>query len=137
MMPVREADMTNRPRLFPMKLVRSDSHRMRKVPVHIAEAWGDLCGRHMSMELSMLLAITAATVIGEWVSALVIALFVLAAEILEDLSMDRGRDALTRLMSFLPDIVHRLGSDGDQISFSETVTTFFVMIFLTVSFENR
>ena len=80
----------------------------------IAEAWGDLCGRRMSMELSMLLAIAAAAVIGEWVSALVIALFVLAAEILEDLSMDRGRDALTRLMSFLPDTVHRLGPDGGQ-----------------------
>ena len=62
----------------------------------IAEAWGDLCGRRMSMELSMLLAIAAAAVIGEWVSALVIALFVLAAEILEDLSMDRGRDVPAR-----------------------------------------
>lgn len=80
----------------------------------IAEAWGDLCRRRMSMELSMLLAITAAAVIGEWVSALVIALFVLAAEILEDLSMDRGRDALTGLMSFLPDTVNRLGPNGGR-----------------------
>ena len=68
----------------------------------VVEAAGDLRERRMSMELSMLLAIVAAAVIGEWVTALVIAVFVLAAEVLEDLSMDRGRDALTDLMSFLP-----------------------------------
>ena len=68
----------------------------------VVEAAGDLRERRMSMELSMLLAIVAAAAIGEWVTALVIAVFVLAAEVLEDLSMDRGRDALTDLMSFLP-----------------------------------
>ena len=56
----------------------------------------------MSMELSMLLAIVAAAVIGEWVTALAVTVFALCAEVLEDLSMDRGRDALTDLMSFLP-----------------------------------
>ena len=80
----------------------------------LAEAWEDLRERRMSMELSMLLAIVAAAVIGEWGSALVIALFVLAAEILEDLSMDRGRDALTDLMSFLPDTVTRIEPDGNR-----------------------
>ncbi|MFV0453113.1 MAG: heavy metal translocating P-type ATPase [Propioniciclava sp.] len=68
-----------------------------------AEAWGDIRNRRMSMELSMLIAIVAAAAIGEWVTALVITAFVLAAEILEDLSLDRGRDALTDLMTFLPE----------------------------------
>ncbi len=68
----------------------------------LAESWEDLRHRRMSMELSMLIAIIAAAAIGEWLTALVVTAFVLAAEILEDLSMDRGRDALTDLMSFLP-----------------------------------
>ena len=68
----------------------------------VVEAAGDLRERRMSMELSMLLAIVAAAVIGEWVTALAVTVFALCAEVLEDLSMDRGRDALTDLMSFLP-----------------------------------
>ena len=68
----------------------------------IVEAAGDLRERRMSMELSMLLAIAAAAAIGEWVTALAVTVFALCAEVLEELSMDRGRDALTDLMSFLP-----------------------------------
>ena len=68
----------------------------------VVEAAGDLRERRMSMELSMLLAVVAAAVIGEWVTALAVTVFALCAEVLEDLSMDRGRDALTNLMSFLP-----------------------------------
>ncbi len=71
----------------------------------VRAALDDIRARRMSMELSMLLAIVAAALIGEWVTALVITAFVLAAEILEDLTMDRGRDALTELMSFLPSVV--------------------------------
>ncbi len=79
-----------------------------------AEAWNDVRHRRMSMELSMLIAIVAAAAIGEWVTSLVITVFVLAAEILEDLSMDRGRDALTDLMAFLPEAVQV--RDGDEIT---------------------
>ena len=68
----------------------------------LIEAAGDLRERRMSMELSMLLAIVAAAAIGEWVTALAVTVFALCAEVLEELSMDRGRDALTDLMSFLP-----------------------------------
>ncbi len=80
----------------------------------VAEAWQDARHRRMSMELSMLIAIVAAAVIGEWVTALLIATFVLAAEILEDLSMDRGRDALTDLMAFLPETVQV--RRGDEVA---------------------
>ncbi len=79
----------------------------------LVEAWGDVRARRMSMELSMLIAIAAAATIGQWVTALVITAFVLAAEILEDLSLDRGRDALADLMSFLPTTVQV--RDGDRL----------------------
>src|SRR5699024_755672 len=69
------------------------------------EAFEDVLHRRMSMELSMLIAIVAAAAIGQWTTSLIITTFVLAAEILEDLSMARGRDALTDLMSFLPETV--------------------------------
>ncbi|MFT0846860.1 cation-translocating P-type ATPase [Actinomycetaceae bacterium L2_0104] len=78
----------------------------------LTEAIEDVRGRRMSMELSMLIAIIAAAAIGEWVTALLITTFVLAAEILEDLSMDRGRDALTDLMAFLPENV-QVRQNGD------------------------
>ena len=68
----------------------------------------------MSMELSMLLAIVAAAAIGQWGSALLIALFVLVAEVLEDMCMERGRDALTGLMSFLPSTA-RVIIDGESM----------------------
>ncbi|VEI03202.1 Zinc-transporting ATPase [Acidipropionibacterium jensenii] len=86
----------------------------------LVEAWQDVWHRRMSMELSMLIAIAAAAAIGEWVTSLVIAVFVLAAEILEDLSMDRGRDALTDLMSFLPATVQVRQPGGvAEVSLSE------------------
>lgn len=81
----------------------------------IAEAVHDARERRMSMELSMLIAVAAAAAIGEWATALLITTFVLAAEILEDLSMDRGRDALTDLMTFLPHTV-RIRRDGDTVA---------------------
>ena len=93
----------------------------------LIEAWEDVRSRRMSMELSMLIAILAAALIGEWVTALVITAFVLAAEILEDLSMDRGRDALTDLMSFLPSRVllregdHTREVDLDQVRAGDLV----------------
>ncbi|OMG16414.1 ATPase [Actinomyces naeslundii] len=83
----------------------------------VVEAVGDLRERRMSMELSMLLAIVAAAVIGEWVTALAVTVFALCAEVLEDLSMDRGRDALTDLMSFLPQTARVVtGPHTDEVS---------------------
>ena len=76
----------------------------------LVEAAGDLRERRMSMELSMLLAIVAAAVIGEWVTALAVTVFALCAEVLEELSMDRGRDALTDLMSVLPQTARVVGA---------------------------
>ncbi|WP_422117064.1 heavy metal translocating P-type ATPase [Brachybacterium sp. UNK5269] len=95
----------------------------------LREAWEDVRNRRMSMELSMLIAIVAAAAIGEWVTALVITTFVLAAEILEDLSMDRGRDALTDLMSFLPETVQvREGDSLQSVALDEVVSGAVVVV---------
>jgi cation transport ATPase len=57
------------------------------------EAFENLISRRMTMELSMTIAIIAAAAIGEFFTALVIALFVLVAEVLEGMTVSRGRRA--------------------------------------------
>jgi heavy metal translocating P-type ATPase len=66
------------------------------------EAYENLIHRRMTMELSMAIAIVAALVIREVFTALVITLFVLVAEILEGLTVGRGRQAIQRLIELLP-----------------------------------
>ena len=66
------------------------------------EAVSALLERRMTMELSMTIALGAALSIGEAFTALVIVLFVLIAEVLEHLTVGRGRKAIRDLMDFLP-----------------------------------
>src|SRR3982074_3153884 len=66
------------------------------------EAWENIRQRRMTMELSMTIALLAALVIGEFFTALVITGFVLAAEVLEGLTVGRGRRAIQDLLDFLP-----------------------------------
>jgi P-type Cu+ transporter len=66
------------------------------------EALSALLARRMTMELSMTIALGAALTIGEAFTALVIVLFVLIAEVLEHLTVGRGRKAIRDLMDFLP-----------------------------------
>jgi heavy metal translocating P-type ATPase len=66
------------------------------------EAYDNIVHRRMTMELSMAIAIVAALAIRETFTALVITLFVLAAEILEGLTVGRGRNAIQRLLDLLP-----------------------------------
>jgi Cd2+/Zn2+-exporting ATPase/Cu+-exporting ATPase len=66
------------------------------------EAIADLLERRMTMELSMMIALVAASVIGEFVTALLIAVFVLIAEILEGMTVGRGRRAIRDLLDLLP-----------------------------------
>src|SRR5258708_172178 len=56
----------------------------------------------MTMELSMTIALLAALAIGEFLTALVITAFVLVAEILEGMTVGRGRRAIRDLLDFLP-----------------------------------
>ena len=67
------------------------------------EALADIFSRRMTMELSMTIALAAALAIGEVFTALVIVFFVLIAEALEELTVDRGRRAIRDLLEFLPD----------------------------------
>jgi heavy metal translocating P-type ATPase len=67
-----------------------------------AEAYENISQRRMTMELSMAIAIVAALAIREIFTALVITLFVLGAEILEGLTVGRGRRAIERLIELLP-----------------------------------
>src|ERR1700736_250231 len=68
----------------------------------LAEAWENIRERRMTMELSMTIALLSALVIGEFFTALVITAFVLVAEILEGLTVSRGRRAIQDLLDFLP-----------------------------------
>ena len=66
------------------------------------EAFENIVERRMTMELSMSIALLAALAIGEFFTALVITGFVLAAEVLEGLTVGRGRRAIQDLLDFLP-----------------------------------
>jgi P-type Cu+ transporter len=66
------------------------------------EAALNIAARRMTMELSMSIAILAAAAIGEFFTALVITLFVLVAEVLEGMTVARGRRAIRDLLDFLP-----------------------------------
>jgi len=66
------------------------------------EAFENLLARRMTMELSMTIALVAALAIGEFFTALVITAFVLGAEVLEGLTVGRGRQAIRDLLDFLP-----------------------------------
>jgi len=66
------------------------------------EALENLLEKRMTMELSMSIAIIAAAAIAEFFTALVITLFVLVAEVLEGLTVSRGRRAIHDLLDFLP-----------------------------------
>ena len=91
------------------------------------EAIEAVLARRMTMELSMTIAIGAAAAIGEFFTALVIVLFVLVAEVLEGLTVDRGRKAIKQLVDLLPRsaIVRRGGAEvevpADQLTVDEII----------------
>ncbi|TAM90833.1 MAG: cadmium-translocating P-type ATPase [Candidimonas sp.] len=91
------------------------------------EAFEGLRERRMTMELSMAIALVAAAAIGELFTALIITLFVLVSEVLEDLTVSRGRRAIRDLLDFLPRAVEvrRAGGitqvDTDQLAAGDAV----------------
>jgi P-type Cu+ transporter len=78
------------------------------------EAWENIVERRMTMELSMTIALVSALAIGEFFTALVITAFVLAAEILEGLTVGRGRRAIQDMLDFLPQVASVL-RDGQIV----------------------
>src|SRR5579864_6676107 len=65
------------------------------------EAGESAVARRMTMELSMSIAIVAAAAISQYFTALIITLFVLVAEVLERMTVSRGRRAIRDLMDFI------------------------------------
>ena len=91
------------------------------------EAFENIVERKMTMELSMTIALLSALAIGEFFTALVITGFVLAAEVLEGLTVGRGRRAIQSLLDFLPRTVLVRRSDrvveipSDQVQVGDAV----------------
>ena len=91
------------------------------------EAFENIAERKMTMELSMTIALLSALAIGEFFTALVITGFVLAAEVLEGLTVGRGRRAIQSLLDFLPRTVAVRRNDevveiaSDQVQVGDTV----------------
>src|ERR1700720_4635307 len=84
------------------------------------EAFENIVERKMTMELSMTIALLAALAIGEFFTALVITGFVLAAEVLEGLTVGRGRRAIQSLLDFLPRTVAvRRNEQGVEVASDE------------------
>jgi heavy metal translocating P-type ATPase len=93
------------------------------------EAYENIVERRMTMELSMSLALFAALAIGEFFTALIITLFVLVAEVLEGLTVARGRGAIQDLLDFLPRTasVRRFG-EVREVPLKELVVGDFVLV---------
>lgn len=93
----------------------------------LKEAFESVLERRMTMELSMTIAVVAAAGIGQFFTALVIVLFVLVAEVLEGLTVGRGRKAIRDLLEFLPHevAVRRAGSirsvAAEELSVGEAI----------------
>jgi heavy metal translocating P-type ATPase len=86
----------------------------------LEEAFEAVLKRRMTMELSMTIAIGAALAIGQFFTGLVIILFVLIAEVLEGLTVGRGRRAIKDLLDFLPlNATVRRQGNSEEIRASE------------------
>src|ERR1700741_910430 len=81
------------------------------------EAWENLLKRRMTMELSMTIALLAALAIGQFFTAIVIAFFVLFAELLEGYTFGGGLKAIKKLIDALPrQVTVRRNSQEQQLA---------------------
>ncbi len=66
------------------------------------EAFESAAKKRMTMELSMSIAVIATLLVGQFFTALVITLFVLFAELVERMTVEKGRNAISKLIELLP-----------------------------------
>ena len=93
------------------------------------EAWENLRKRRMTMELSMTIALVAALCIGQFLTALVIAFFVLFAEMVEGYTVGSGRRAIQSLIDALPRRVRvRRGGEERELGTNEVVAGEIIII---------
>src|ERR1700690_2284874 len=110
----------------PVSVIGSAAALIGGYPI-FKEAFENIVERKMTMELSMTIALLSALAIGEFFTALVITAFVLAAEVLEGLTVGRGRRAIQDLLNFLPRTVavrrnaQVMEISADQVKVGETV----------------
>ncbi len=70
-----------------------------------SEAKEAIVEKRMNMELSMVIALTAALAIGEFLTVALIILFVLIAEEIEKLTLEKGRQSIKSLLGDLPQTI--------------------------------
>jgi heavy metal translocating P-type ATPase len=80
------------------------------------EALESIREKRMTMELSMSIALVAALLVREFFTALMIVLFVLVAEVIEGLTVGRGRKAIKDLLDLLPREVQIREGDGERVT---------------------
>ncbi len=79
------------------------------------EAWEDIKERKMSMELSMVIAVGATLLIGQFFTGLVITFFVIFAELLEHLTVGSGRNIIEKLLKSLPQQATIISNNQEKI----------------------
>ena len=80
----------------------------------VIEALENLKERHMTMELSMVMAFVAALIIEQFLTVYIIIIFVLIADMLEDLTLERGKRAVNGILSYLPQTITIIENGVDK-----------------------
>jgi len=86
---------------LPIDLVALASTLIGGYPIY-KETFESLRHKKINMEVSMALAIFASLLIGQFTAAAVIAFFVILAELLEEMAVDKGRATILRLEEATP-----------------------------------
>lgn len=97
---------------LPIDLVALASTLIGGYPIY-KETFESLRHKKINMEVSMALAIFASLLIGQFTAAAVIAFFVILAELLEEMAVDKGRATILRLEEATPKtaLVKRTGGE--------------------------
>jgi len=79
------------------------------------EAYFNIRSRSVTVEVAMSIGMVASLLIGEYTAALVIALFTLLSEYIEELTIERGRRAVESLMNLSPTLA-TIRRDGQEVT---------------------